>query len=478
MYDRRGFLVSSGAATVAGVWPKQISAAGLADDVAILREALLAIHPGLYRYNRPPAIETGFARLTTECAMATGLEQRYLALSRFLATLRCGHSYASFFNQKKTVADVLFDRPTRLPFAFRWVGSEMVVTQLQASALPFMTGAVVTSIDGVRPRDLLRQLMLYARADGSNDAKRRALLSVRGADALEYFDVFQGLLFPPRDGVFRLDIVERGKARRVTMQPVTMAVRQGFASPQPRGDTAVWDWRMTDGGVAVLTMDSWAMFNSKWAWQSWLNDRLDSLKGAKGLIVDLRRNEGGNDCGDAILARLAGSDIARPKIRRLVRYRTTPPHLDPYLDTWDDSFRNWGDRAVPYDARYLELQRAADIPVLPAQGPRVAVPMAVLTSAQNSSATFQFAELTRASGLGTLIGETTGGNRRGINGGAYFFARLPESGIEFDLPLIGYFPETPQPDAGIVPDVRIAETAADIALGRDRTLEAALARFL
>ena len=44
-----------------------------------------------------------------------------------------------------------------------------------------------------------------------------------------------------------------------------------------------------------------------------------------------------------------------------------------------------------------------------------------------------------------------------------------------DLPLIGYFPTTPQPDAGIVPGVRIAPTAADVAAGRDPIMTRALA---
>ena len=44
-----------------------------------------------------------------------------------------------------------------------------------------------------------------------------------------------------------------------------------------------------------------------------------------------------------------------------------------------------------------------------------------------------------------------------------------------DLPLIGYFPTTPQPDAGIVPDVRVAPTSADMAAGRDPVMTRALA---
>lgn len=73
-----------------------------------------------------------------------------------------------------------------------------------------------------------------------------------------------------------------------------------------------------------------------------------------------------------------------------------------------------------------------------------------------------------------LFGQQTGGNLRGINGSGFFFVRLPETGLEFDLPIVGDFPRTPQPDRGLSPDVSIGTSQGDIASGRDRCLEAAL----
>ena len=99
----------------------------------------------------------------------------------------------------------------------------------------------------------------------------------------------------------------------------------------------------------------------------------------------------------------------------------------------------------------------------------------MLTSATNSSATFGFAQRVQQNRLATLVGGPTGGNRRGINGGAFFFVRLPDSGLEFDLPLIGYFPDRAQPNAGILPDVAVPLTVRAIATGRDEALEKALA---
>jgi C-terminal processing protease CtpA/Prc len=125
---------------------------------------------------------------------------------------------------------------------------------------------------------------------------------------------------------------------------------------------------------------------------------------------------------------------------------------------------------VPYFALTRFDDDASGNEIIAAKGKPFRGKVVVLIDASNSSATFQFARLVREQRLGTLVGETTGGSLRGINGGAFFFLRLPNSQIEMDLPLIGTFPTTPQPDAGLTPDVRVAATAEDIAHDRDTAL--------
>ena len=223
-------------------------------------------------------------------------------------------------------------------------------------------------------------------------------------------------------------------------------------------------------------MPTWALYDSSWDWRAFLDQSFAEFeaRGVTKLIVDVRGNEGGLDCGDEIIARLIDAPLQREAYARRVRYRETPERLNPYLDTWDNSFRNWGDDATPAGDGWYDLRGEAGVDAIAPKGPRFRGELAVLIDAQNSSATFQFANAIKTHRLGRLIGMPTGGNRRGINGGAFFFLRLPASGLEADLPLIARFPATPQPDAGIEPDVRVPLTRADIAAGRDAALEAAL----
>lgn len=488
--DRRRFIqaIGSGGAIALYAAPGWAQPAPVG-DMAIVRDVLTTLHPGLYRYLSPRELEEAMAQLEREWAGSDLLEARYIALSRLLGRIRCGHSYANFFNQSDAVKAALFDRPTRLPFTFRWIGEAMVVTGNQSGAsgrvpLWLPNGSIIRAIDGVPVDRIYRRLRPFARVDGHNEGKARALLSVTGSDSIEFFDVFHGLLFgSPSAGTFDIQYRAPGTSSdvRAGMPALTLGERQGsnvtpVASPEP--DEPQWQWTMRNDGVAVLRMDGWALYNSRWNWQDWLNERLDSLDDAKGLVVDIRENEGGLDCGDLILARLTTRPLPSLSGQRLVRYRVVPERLRPFISTWDQGFYDWGDRAARINDRYFQLQRDEEDAPLPPSSKRLTVPVAVLTSAQNSSATFHFAARAKAYGLAALVGEATGGNQRGINGGAFFFTRLPQSGIEFDVPLIGYFPTRAMPDAGIAPDISIAPTVDSIARGVDAALDRAVAHCL
>lgn len=474
---RRDFFVLAGglaASAVAGrAFGASMTRTDVLQDIEILRQAL-GLHPGLLRYSSEAQVASRLTSLQAEWLATDDLQTRYLALSRFLAAIRCGHSYCNFFNQRKAVAGELFDRATRLPFHFAWVGEEMIVTRGFDTGLP--VGTRVVSINGQAAIALRRSLMPYIRADGGNDAKRVSLLEVRGDNSIETFDVFQGLVAPPAAGRHRLGVrLPDGQERTLELPAIALAARRAQMAPDAKEDDAPqWHWTMREDGIAVLTMPGWALWNSKWDGKAWLDERLDSLSGARGLVIDIRDNEGGEDCGDAILARLIDAPFAPAQVEQRLRFRRTPAALDPHLDTWDDSFRTLGEGAKPLADGFFLRPNGSDALRIEPRGARLRLPIRVLTSPVNSSATFQFASNVRALGAGLLVGQATGGNRRGINGGCFFFVRLPASGIEFDLPLVGYFPTTQQPDAGLLPDLLVEPSVADIIDGRDAVMLAAI----
>lgn len=456
-------------------WATPVTA--IAGDIAILRDAYETLHPGLYRYATPRQVAARFDALEQAWSRPQTRAEAYLSLSRFLATIQCGHTYANFYNQSDAVQAELFDNKRLLPFQFVWINGRMVVLTNQSGDARLARGAEVLGIDGRATPHILRDLLPYARADGGNDDKRRALLEIRGFNRYETFDVFYGLLYNPGASM-RLRVRPPGSSRAETIEAATidLATRRSLIVGDAENDAPVWTLNYPRPQTALLTMPNWALYDSEWDWRGFLDQSFEdiSTRGVTKLIVDIRGNEGGLDCGDLVAARLIDAPIEREGYERRTRYRQTPERLNQYLDTWDRSFRNWGDDAVARADGFFDLRGESGVDQIEPLGPRFRGAVDVLIDSQNSSATFQFASCIKSNRLGRLIGAPTGGNQRGINGGAFFFLRLPASGLEADLPLIARFPLTPKPDAGIEPDLHTPLTRADITAGRDAALEAAL----
>jgi hypothetical protein len=474
------FLISACYAQVTA--PARLKSADLRADAAILRSAYEQLHPGLYRYNTKAEMDANFTALSDKLDHDQSLQDAFLAFSDFAGKVRCGHTQANPFNQSKSLSEMLFKGQARLPFYFDWIDRRMIVTHDFTPGRMLPLGTEVIQINGVPAATVLAKLLSITRADGANDSKRVAQLAVNGESIYETFDVYYPMFFPQKDAANTL-LLRKPSTRsteRITVNSLTFEQRIApiklREEERKGGDAPLFEWKYFADGIASLRMQTWALYDSKWNWKQWLNDHLNEAaeRSAPALIIDLRGNEGGDDVGNEIIPHLIDAPVMLSSMRRLVRYRKAPDDLVPYLDTWDKSFLNWGSFAVdlserwptaPPNVTYFKLTRYDDDAsgdVVKPKGSRFHGRVFVLIDSTNSSATFQFAQNMKSHHLGSLIGQPTGGSQRGINGGAFFFLRLPHSGIEMDLPLIGTFAPAPVPDSGITPDVLVTPTPSDI----------------
>jgi carboxyl-terminal processing protease len=199
-------------------------------------------------------------------------------------------------------------------------------------------------------------------------------------------------------------------------------------SPEPAAEAPNLSARRLESGFGYIKFRLWMP-----PVQDEFRRRLDELREAPGLIIDLRGNGGGET---RVMLDIAGNFFGR--------------------ETFYGGFRNREGEVQKYYTRR------------PAASYRA--PVVVLVDEESASATETFAAFMQETGRARVVGRQTAGStlnqggRRGFKGGGElrFSTRtyLTPAGRELE-------------GTGVLPDVTVALTFVDLRAGRDAALEAA-----
>lgn len=165
--------------------------------------------------------------------------------------------------------------------------------------------------------------------------------------------------------------------------------------------------------------------------------------------------------------------------RRFVRTVAPQNDLAKYLDTYSKELKSTVRNGVPANiykkaaGGYFEIlldEETTNYPPVAPDANNFQGKTFIISDASNASATFQFLDYAQRNKLGTIVGQTTGGNKQGINGGNYFFLRLPNSSIEIDVPVYFFAPLEWQKDESVIPDILVKRQPKDAGNNLDREL--------
>lgn len=447
-------------------------------DARILHRALTALHPALTKYRTQAEIDAAFVRFEDRAQNARTATQMYLAATELAAAIRCGHTWTNVLNQNGASRAALLESANKLPARIALIGGRWLV--LSSADRAIAVGDEILSINDVAGKDIVSRMLPYLRADGGSDGKRLRQLSHDRGDYSQ-MDIVWPLLSPPVDGQYALKLRDQsGPMRTVSVKALTLAQRdailttQGFKSPSED-----WTFRIA-GNVGYLTLPTFAFYRSAFDWSAFLKDSFAKLDAARvpSLVIDIRANEGGDgEIGGELLSYLIRKPFDFSSSQTVSAYERVPYDLARYLDTWDFSFF---DRTGKVE-RITEGTAAGKYHYTArGDGKQTIVPVAapypgrtfILVGPENSSASFQFALLAKQTGAATLVGQRTGGNQRGLNGGQLAWVTLPNSGVAVDIPLLAGTYTQATPDASVTPDIEVAPSIDALRAGRDLDMEA------
>jgi len=464
-----------------------ISKEKLLEDFELVKTAYTTMHPGLYRYNTPAQVERNLANLKANLSKDLTIPEAYIAFSKFVATIKCGHTYANYWNQPTIVKRSVTYQADKVPFHFRIAENRMIVTQSAFEHPMLQLGTEILAINSKPIEEILATLIPLQRTDGANVGQQIVNLQLFGADKFEPFDMYFPILFPPTNGAYELTIADFTTKEKATIKVPAMSrkervklIKKRFPDMIPEVGPDLWQFKMIDDQTALLTLHSFSIWNWDFDWKAYIDNVFKQLKtnAVPNLIIDIRLNGGGADMvGLELLKNISQQPIVFPARKEMSRFTEFPASVKPYLGTWDKWFETKGiNKFKPIEEGYYSMN--GEISAAQTFKPykdNYKGKVFLLVSPFNSSATYYLAGTAQRIKAATLVGQETGGNQQGINGGLIYFLTLPNSHIELDIPVVGDFQIGEKPDSGYLPEVLVQPNVADIANGVDSELAAALA---
>jgi peptidase S41-like protein len=447
----------------------KLDSAVLHQDSNVLQSKLTELHPSLFRYATREELEKAFRRIHERIRGPMDDVEFFREIASLSAVIRDGHTEFSLSESAQARATTVWPL---LPARFRFIEDKLFVWRDYGTTGESLAGGEIKSINGKPVTELMEKIISMCLRDGSIATSPRRWLE-QSFRLNTFIAVEAGVAAKYVVEIARSEggRVEKHELSGVVLSELKRLARERHPQDWPTAPAYELNF-LNDNAIAILIVRS---FDDSPGLPPLADFYVTAFRQieerhARALIIDVRNNGGGrDDLGKLLLAHL----LDRPFDYYEGIYSN--PELIPSKDAAvrnvlgefkfiKDSTGQWRLSSHPNFGR----QR----PVAPVFHGKVIV----LMNGASFSTTAEFLTMCRTNNRAIFIGEEAGGANCGDTCGVEFPFTLPNSRVRVTIPLMRYemARHSGDRDRGVIPDVPVSDSIADLLAGHDRVLQTAI----
>ncbi len=445
----------------------------LHEDYAIMRQALVEAHPGIYRYTSPDSMRLIFDK--TEKQLDHDMTQREFrrVTSPVFSLLRCGHT--DIYSSSGYLKYIKKHPPKDLPIGVDFLEQKIRVTKNRSTDSTVRIGNEVLQINDQPIAEIIAQMRELIASDGYNQTFKNTLIN-------QNFDGYYRFLYGETDSlkVMLKDSVDKISLLNIKLKkPLKAVIKKDSVSKTTKPvakKVSKSDLKRTltfstkDSSLAILDINTF----SDDSYRSFYKKAFKKIaeKGSKNLVIDVRNNGGGASAASTkLMSYLLDSNFV--VYDTVYSPLTKKPSFNKYY-TW---------KFVRFISRTFFSIKLPNGGMLQGTSGDVEKPTKkyhfdgntyILTNGGSFSAASIFPSIAQLNDKTVkVIGRETGGGRHGCNAFISPYVVLPNTKTRVRLPMYKLLLHVPGKDIGrgVMPDYPVDYTFKAAMAGQDLDME-------